>query len=42
MTAQDFTPFLGRIVDVRNMLHGLLKKLMEAGSGNGKQEAGNR
>jgi len=35
----DFTPFLARIVDVRKMLHGLLKKLR--GTGNGKQEAGN-
>jgi four helix bundle protein len=42
MTDQDFTPFLGRIVDVRKMLHGMLKKLKEAGSGNGKQEADNR
>ena len=39
MTDQDFTPFLARIVDVRKMLHGLLKKLK--GTGNGKQEAGN-
>jgi four helix bundle protein len=27
MTEEDFTPFLARIVDVRKMLHGLLKKL---------------
>ena len=27
MTEQDFTAFLARIVDVRKMLHGLLKKL---------------
>ncbi len=39
MTEQDFTPFLARIVDVRKMLHGLLKKLKVAG--NGKREAGN-
>jgi four helix bundle protein len=27
MPEQDFTALLGRIVDVRKMLHGLLKKL---------------
>ncbi|MFL5572297.1 MAG: four helix bundle protein [Gemmatimonadaceae bacterium] len=27
ITEQDFTSLLGRIVDVRKMLHGLLKKL---------------
>ena len=33
MTEQDFTPFLARIVDVRKMLHGLLKKLKATGNG---------
>lgn len=33
----DFTALLARIVDVRKMLYGLLKKL--AGPGNGKPEA---
>lgn len=27
MTEQDFTSFLTRVVDVRKMLHGLLKRL---------------
>ena len=51
MTEQDFTPFLTRIVDVRKMLHGLLKTVKgdsqrAAGSrkraaGNGKRAPGN-
>lgn len=42
ITEQDFTPFRGRIVDVRKMLHGLLKSVRAAGTGNGQQETGNR
>ena len=33
ITEQDFTAFLGRIVDVRKMLHGLLKKLKAPSNG---------
>jgi four helix bundle protein len=33
MAEQDFTPFLARIVDVRKMLHGLLKKLKTTSNG---------
>ena len=50
MTEQDFTPFLTRIVDVRKMLHGLLKtvkrdspRATDSGqrvTGSGKREAG--
>jgi four helix bundle protein len=35
ITDQDFRPFLARIVDVRKMLYGLLKKLKAAGTGSG-------
>jgi four helix bundle protein len=38
MAEQDFTPFLARIVDVRKMLHGLLKKLKS--TANGQRESG--
>src|SRR5687767_6366382 len=31
MTEHDFTGFLGRIVDVRKMLHGLLKRVRADG-----------
>jgi four helix bundle protein len=51
MTEQDFTDFLTRIVDVRKMLHGLLKtvkgdspRATDSGqpeTGNGKQAPGN-
>ena len=34
ITEQDFRPFLARIVDVRKMLYGLLKRLRATGSGN--------
>ena len=37
MTEQEFTAFLAQIVDVRKMLHGLLKSVRSAGTGNGKQ-----
>ena len=30
VSEKDFTPFLARIIDVRKMLHGLLKKLKTA------------
>ena len=33
MTEQDFTVFLARIVDVRKMLHGLLKSLKATRTG---------
>ena len=35
ITEQDFRPFLARIVDVRKMLHGLLKRLKAARTDNG-------
>lgn len=35
MTEQDFTPLLGRIVEVRKMLHGLLKKVRRRITGDG-------
>ena len=35
ITDEDFRPFLARIVDVRKMLHGLLKRLRAARTGNG-------
>ena len=51
MTEQDFTDFLTRIVDVRKMLHGLLKtvkgdspRVTSSGqpeTGNGKRAPGN-
>jgi hypothetical protein len=34
ITDEDFRPFLSRIVDVRKMLHGLLKRLKAASTGN--------
>lgn len=33
MTAQDYDALLGQVVDVRKMLHGLLKTLGENGGG---------
>jgi four helix bundle protein len=44
MTEQDFTPFLTRIVDVRKMLHGLLKTVKgdsPRAAGSRKRPAGN-
>ena len=44
MTEQDFTPFLTRIVDVRKMLHGLLKTVKgdsPRGTSSGQPETGN-
>ena len=35
ITDQDFRPFLARIVDVRKMLYGLLKRLKAARTDNG-------
>ena len=32
VTDQDFTPFHNRLVDVRKMLHGLLKKVRAKGN----------
>jgi four helix bundle protein len=47
MTEHDFTALLARIVDVRKMLHGLLKSVKATGdgrraTGNGQRATGNR
>jgi four helix bundle protein len=42
MTEEDFAPFLARIVDVRKMLHGLLKKLKATSNGQRPTGTGNR